>query len=136
MKEPNEAKKLTLIQITGMENHQILDQTSLMNSMDEAELNLLFNYFKQEYNDQSIIRKLLKKGYDETKAMQMISEARGLYTGYVLKKKAQREIVFGSLWMVGGIIGTLANIGLIFWGAILFGFIQCSKGIFNYRNNL
>ena len=104
--------------------------------MDEAELNLLFNYFKQEYSDKSIIRKLLKKGYDETKAIQMISEARKLYTGYTLKKKAQRDILFGSLWIAGGIIGTLANIGLIFWGAILFGFMQCSKGIFNYRNNL
>jgi hypothetical protein len=119
-----------------MENNQILDHTSHMSSLDEAELNLLFNYFKQEYNDKSIIRKLLKKGYDEPKAIQMISEARKLYSGYALKKKAQRDILFGSLWITGGIIGTLANIGLIFWGAILFGFMQCSKGIFNYRNNL
>lgn len=104
--------------------------------MNEAELSLLFSYFKQEYNDRSIIRKLVKKGFDESKAIEMISEARKLYVGYVLKKKAQRDILFGSLWIAGGIIGTLANIGLIFWGAILFGFMQCSKGIFNYRNNL
>ncbi|MDF3029151.1 MAG: hypothetical protein K0S23_3458 [Fluviicola sp.] len=117
-----------------MENNLILDQASLMSSLDETELNLLFNYFQQEYNDKSIIRKLLKKGYDEPKAIQMIVEARKLYVGYTLKKKAQRDIIFGSLWFIGGIIGTLANIGFIFWGAILFGMMQGVKGITNYKN--
>jgi hypothetical protein len=123
-----------LIQIIGVENNQLLDQASLMISMDEAELSLLFNYFQQEYNDKSIIRKLLKKGYDEPRAVQMIIEARKLYVQHTLKRKAQKEIIFGSLWFVAGIVGTLANIGFIFWGAILYGMIQGAKGITNYKN--
>jgi hypothetical protein len=117
-----------------VENNQLLDQASLMISMDEAELSLLFNYFQQEYNDKSIIRKLLKKGYDEPRAVQMIIEARKLYVQHTLKRKAQKEIIFGSLWFVAGIVGTLANIGFIFWGAILYGMIQGAKGITNYKN--
>ena len=38
---------------------------------------------------------------------------------------------YGALWCVGGIVGTAALIGFIFWGAILFGGIQFFKGVAN-----
>lgn len=117
-----------------MEKNQLLDRTSLMNSFTEDEKNLLFFYFKQKYSDQTITRKLSKKGYDESKALLLISELRKDYEVYVLKKKAQNDMIFGSLWFVGGIVGTLANIGFFFWGAILFGMIQFFKGLTNYKN--
>jgi hypothetical protein len=119
-----------------MENHQLLDQTILMQSDDEAELRKLFIHFERDLSDRVILSKLLKKGYEESEAIQMILEARNLYKGVVLKKKAQKDIIVGGLWFLGGIIGTFANIGFIFWGAIVFGFIQGCRGIFNYRNNL
>ena len=50
------------------------------------------------------------------------------------EKKAQagKDILYGALWCIGGTIATLANIGFIFWGAILFGGIQLIKGLYNY----
>lgn len=121
-------------QITSMDNQQLLDQTDLLSSTSKEELQLLFSYFKDELSDQSITRRLLKKGYDEPRAIELIAEARKLYVEVVLKKRAQRDMIVGGLWFVGGTIGTLANIGFIFWGAILFGLIQCIKGIVNYSN--
>ncbi len=48
------------------------------------------------------------------------------------KERAGKDILYGALWCVGGTIATLANIGFIFWGAILFGGIQLIKGLVNY----
>lgn len=130
------SKKLTLNQITIMENQQLLDQVSLMNLCSEEELTLLFSYFSQEYNDQSITRKLLKKGYEEDRISAMISEARRLYAVHKIKKKAKNEIIFGSILLVGGISASLINNGgMIFYGIMAFGMIQFFKGITNLKNN-
>lgn len=130
------SKKLTLNQITIMENQQLLDQVSLMNLCSEEELTLLFSYFSQEYNDQSITRKLLKKGYEEDRIIAMISEARRLYAVHKIKKKAKNEIIFGSILLVGGISASLINNGgMIFYGIMAFGMIQFFKGITNLKNN-
>ena len=48
------------------------------------------------------------------------------------KDAATKDIIYGALWCVGGTIATFANIGFIFWGAILFGGIQLIKGAVNY----
>lgn len=117
-----------------MENNQLLDQESLMHSFSNEELNLLFSYFNEKYNDQTIIRRLQKKGYEPDHAQALLSEARKRYQSYIFKKKAQNDMIFGGLWFVGGSVATLANIGAIFYGAIAFGMIQFFKGLFNYKN--
>lgn len=114
-----------------MENQQLLDQTTFLHSYDDADLQSLFVYFEQDMGDRSIKNKLIKKGYDESTAEQLIYDARNLYREAV-RKKASRDIIFGAMWFFGGTIATLANIGFIFWGAIVFGLIQCIKGIVNY----
>ena len=48
------------------------------------------------------------------------------------KERATKDMIYGALWCVGGTIATVANIGFIFWGAILFGGIQFFKGLANY----
>jgi hypothetical protein len=48
-----------------------------------------------------------------------------------IRQKAKRDVFFGSLWLAGGLILTFAEIGFIFWGAIVFGGIQLFKGISN-----
>lgn len=40
-------------------------------------------------------------------------------------------MLFGALWCIGGIVATATDIGLIFWGAIVFGAIQFIKGLIN-----
>ena len=46
-------------------------------------------------------------------------------------ERANKDMLYGALWCVGGIVGTAAQIGFIFWGAILFGGIQFFKGLAN-----
>lgn len=41
---------------------------------------------------------------------------------------ANKDMLYGALWCIGGTVATLADIGFIFWGAILFGAIQFIKG--------
>jgi hypothetical protein len=49
------------------------------------------------------------------------------------KEQAEKDMLYGALWCVGGIIATAAHIGFIFWGAILFGGIQFFRGLFNSK---
>jgi len=46
-------------------------------------------------------------------------------------EKAKRDMLYGALWCVGGIIATSMHIGFIFWGAIVFGGIQFFRGLIN-----
>lgn len=46
---------------------------------------------------------------------------------------ANKDMLWGAVWCVGGIIGTVADTGYIFWGAIVFGAIQFFKGLSNSR---
>jgi hypothetical protein len=47
------------------------------------------------------------------------------------KEAANKDMLYGALWCVGGIIATAAHIGFIFWGAIIFGAVQFFKGVAN-----
>lgn len=40
-----------------------------------------------------------------------------------------KDIIFGGLWLLGGLIFTIADTGYIFYGAIIFGGIQMIGGI-------
>lgn len=51
------------------------------------------------------------------------------------KSRAKKDILYGALWCIGGTILTIANIGFIFWGAILFGGIQLIKGLVGLASN-
>jgi len=49
-------------------------------------------------------------------------------------EKAKKDMLYGALWCVGGTALTLANVGFIFWGAILFGGIQFFRGLINLNS--
>ncbi len=46
-------------------------------------------------------------------------------------ESAQKDMLYGALWCIGGIVATVADFGYIFWGAIVFGGIQFFKGLFS-----
>ncbi len=48
-----------------------------------------------------------------------------------IKERAQKDMLFGAMWCIGGTVATLADVGYIFWGAIVFGGIQFVKGVIN-----
>ncbi len=47
------------------------------------------------------------------------------------KSKANKDMLYGALWCVGGIVATASDVGYIFWGAILFGAVQFIQGAVN-----
>jgi hypothetical protein len=49
------------------------------------------------------------------------------------KAQAKKDMLYGGLWCVGGIALTVADVGFVFWGAILFGGIQFIKGVTNLK---
>ncbi|HHG86323.1 MAG TPA: hypothetical protein ENJ82_16350 [Bacteroidetes bacterium] len=51
------------------------------------------------------------------------------------KGAGQKDMLYGALWCVGGLVGTFANIGFIFWGAIVFGAFQFIRGMVTYSSN-
>lgn len=49
------------------------------------------------------------------------------------KAQAKKDMLHGGLWCIGGLALTLADVGFVFWGAILFGGIQFIKGVTNLK---
>jgi hypothetical protein len=83
-------------------------------------------------NSYEVKTALLARGLDEGNAdyivqdlEQKISDAR--------QGKAKKDMLYGALWCGGGLLLTLAHIGFIFWGAIVFGGIQFFRGIIAYN---
>jgi hypothetical protein len=46
-------------------------------------------------------------------------------------ERANKDMLYGALWCIGGIIATISDLGYIFWGAIVFGAIQFFRGLLN-----
>jgi hypothetical protein len=101
--------------------------------LKQENLNQIYNY---SYNLINIENKsldevkfiLTEKGHNENDISWVI---RQLLFKEEEKNKANNDMLYGALWCVGGIAATIAEIGYIFWGAILFGAIQFFKGASN-----
>jgi hypothetical protein len=85
-------------------------------------------------NAHEVKKAIMERGYDAATAESVVLEL-DQQIRKAKKDRAGKDILYGSLWCVGGTIATLANIGFIFWGAIVFGLIQLIKGIVNYNSN-
>jgi len=73
---------------------------------------------------------LVKQGMDESNAQSIVDEVESQINN-AHNAKANKDMLYGALWVVGGLILTFAKIGFIFWGAILFGGIQFFRGLMN-----
>ncbi len=74
---------------------------------------------------------LVEKGMEEPTAAIVINNLEKEING-AKKSRAQKDMLFGALWCIGGTVATLANIGFIFWGAIVFGGFQFFRGLISY----
>ncbi|WP_448698693.1 hypothetical protein ACFGVR_17695 [Mucilaginibacter sp. AW1-3] len=83
-------------------------------------------------NSYEIKNALLERGMNEQDADVIIENIEGQITD-ARRKKAQKDMLYGALWCIGGTALTLANIGYIFWGAIIFGGIQFFRGVSNLK---
>jgi ornithine cyclodeaminase/alanine dehydrogenase-like protein (mu-crystallin family) len=111
---------------TTMESNQPTTQEAA-NQVYNYAANLMVNQKKETYEVRDL---LIAKGLDEKTATtivdnleQQISDAK--------KSRAKKDMLYGALWCVGGTVLTVAHIGFIFWGAIIFGAIQFFRGVAN-----
>jgi hypothetical protein len=76
---------------------------------------------------------LIFKGIDVQEALKVVNKIEK----DIKKAKitaANNDLIYGALWCIGGIVATAAEIGYIFWGAIVFGGYQFLKGLINSMN--
>lgn len=86
---------------------------------------------RQKQSSEQAIATLMTTGISERDATTAVEDLQGQIVS-AKKKHAEKEMLYGALWCVGGTIATLADIGFIFWGAIVFGGIQFIRGLINY----
>jgi hypothetical protein len=76
---------------------------------------------------EEVAQVLIAKGYDRTEAVIIADEADDLVYD-AERREAKRDMIWGSIWCLGGLILTIADTGYIFWGAIIFGGYQFISG--------
>ena len=101
-----------------------IEEDSIKQYSDFTE-NLLF---REKLSKDEAINELIKNGIDAENAEIITSNLL-----YSRNQRATKDMLYGALWFTGGSIATAANLGYIFWGAILFGAIQFIYGLVNRR---
>lgn len=109
-------------------------------SQDEV-VQALYQFAAEKMRDgasnQQIQAALMEQGVDQESAeiiVSQLSEARDAQ----LKEAAQKNMMFGALWCIGGIVVTVLTYSaaseggsyVVAWGAIIFGAIQFFRGMF------
>lgn len=110
-----------------MEN-QAIEQSQAVNNWFNFTADLIVNQGKSAEQAKAA---LVEKGLSDSAAYTIVSNIEDQISD-AKKEQAKKDMLYGALWCVGGTVATLANIGFIFWGAILFGGIQFFKGLINY----
>lgn len=113
-----------------MDRHQI---NSLLASdqLYNYAADLLINKDKNSYD---VKMALMEQGASEQDASQIIEKLEEEITN-AQRSRANKDMLYGGLWLAGGLILTITETGFIFWGAILFGGIQFAKGAMNAIKN-
>lgn len=85
-------------------------------------------FLQEELSKNTVLKRLIDLGYPEELANQVI-EIAAKEVNVTLHRKAIRNIIVGGIFLVLGTVFTLAHIGIIFYGAIIFGGVQCIQGL-------
>ncbi|MFL5763143.1 MAG: hypothetical protein ACJ77K_04315 [Bacteroidia bacterium] len=85
---------------------------------------------KQSKTPTETINLLVSRGLDQKSATTIVTNLEQ-HIGKAKKERANKDMLYGALWCIGGIIATVSDIGFIFWGAIVFGAVQFFKGVIN-----
>ena len=112
-------------------------ETPITQGQQEA-VNQLYNFaadliVNQKKSSEEVTNALVEKGLSQDAAYTIVNNLEDEIRK-AKKEGASKDMLYGALWCIGGTIATLANIGFIFWGAILFGGIQFIKGLVNYMS--
>jgi hypothetical protein len=88
------------------------------------------NLFLRGKSTEQVKEELRAHGLDEQTIETAINNA-GDEVFEFKKAKANKDMLYGGLWCIGGVVLTIAHIGYIFWGAIVFGAFQFFRGVVN-----
>jgi len=119
--------------------NEVSSDTSMNIDQDESEQlteEEIYNYaadliINQKMSDSEVKVKLIEQGFEEKDALTVISSLKN----EIIKEKkigANKDMIYGALWCIGGTIATVSDTGYIWWGAIVFGGIQFFKGVITY----
>jgi hypothetical protein len=111
-----------------MEASQTTDQQP-NNYLYQYAANLLANGNK---SGAEVERLLLLKGLDADSASEVVRELE-IPIRDAKNAQAKKDMLHGGLWCIGGTALTMAHIGFVFWGAIIFGGVQFIKGVSNLK---
>lgn len=109
-----------------MENTE-KDQQEAVKQIYQFAANLMVNQGKGTYETK---KALIEQGLDEESAATVVNNLENQIEDSK-REAANKDMIFGAMWFIGGVVATAANIGFIFWGAIVFGAIQFFKGLMN-----
>lgn len=126
----NQALTYSKSLLKTVENQPTNDQEVVDKIYDYA-ANLLLT---EKRDPATVISLLEEQGLDKESATLVVNNLQSQIRE-AKKEAANKDMLYGALWCVGGLIATFANFGFVFWGAILFGGIQFIKGVINYTNN-
>jgi hypothetical protein len=101
----------------------------------QAEVNMIYNdaahmLVNQKMSTEETHQALVDRGLEAANA-KIVMDTLNEQIRVAQLKKANNDMLFGALWCIGGTVATLANIGFIFWGAIIFGGVQFFQGLTN-----
>ena len=85
-------------------------------------------HMQEKRNALEVEQLLIKNGLDEPTARKIMYNIK-IEMEKVRKAGGRKDMIYGALWCIGGTIATAADIGLIFWGAIVFGTFQFLMGV-------
>ena len=119
-------------------NDQLLD-TPIQQEVTPREIRKLVEYAVSLLGNAglttgTVAQKIIDKGHSQDTAFKVIELALAEIKE-ANKGKAKRDVIVGGIFFVLGTVMTFANIGFIFWGAIVFGAVQCIRGIINLSNS-
>jgi len=90
------------------------------------------NLFLRGKSTNEVTAELRARGLDEQTIQTVLSNVE-IRVIEAKKEKANKDMLYGALWCLGGVALTAANIGYLFWGAIVFGAIRFFRGVLNSR---
>ncbi len=117
---------MILLDLLIMENQEP-SQQEIVNQVYNHAADLIVNQGK---SSQQAIDHLVEQGLDQESASAVVNNIQDEITK-AKKDRAGKDMLYGALWAIGGTVATIADIGYIFWGAIVFGAIQFFKGVIN-----
>jgi hypothetical protein len=84
--------------------------------------------FEEKMDKHLVVSELINNGVEPEIAKTIVKNLISFQN-----ERAKKDMLYGILWCIGGTVATIADIGYIFWGAILFGAIQFFKGLASLR---